>query len=224
MLLTKFKSNRVFKKLIHTRIYDFLIKYNRINKKQFGFIKKLGTSEALEKIWNSIYENIDKDNAVIATFIDLSKAFNTVNHTILLEKLESEGIRGVTFDIQYLSNRTHRVKIGSATSLSRRVEIGAPRGTVLGPLLFLVYINDIFDIVFDYRVTWEQAQRSMNVKLKALNDWFVKNELTLNITKTEHVTFGCYANSVSQSIEIIVGGRQVGRTSVMKYLGKLQSK
>ncbi|KAL7287653.1 hypothetical protein TKK_0018294 [Trichogramma kaykai] len=67
--------------------------------------------------------------------------------------------------------------------------------------------------------TWEQAQRSMSVKLKALNDWFVKNELTLNITKTEHVTFGWYANSVPQNTEIIVGGRQVGRTNVTKYLG-----
>uniref|UniRef100_A0ABD2VZ34 Reverse transcriptase domain-containing protein n=1 Tax=Trichogramma kaykai TaxID=54128 RepID=A0ABD2VZ34_9HYME len=198
-----------------------------------GFIKGSGTTEALEKILNSIYENIDNDNAIIATFMDLSKAFDTVNHTILLEKLENEGIRGVAFDLlkQYLSNRTQRVKIGSATSLSRKIEIGVPQVTILGLLLFLVYINDIFDvcedtyafaddtIVLDYQATWEQAQRSMSVKLKALNDWFVKNELTLNITKTEHVTFGWYANSVPQNTEIIVGGRQVGRTNVTKYLG-----
>lgn len=224
---------KVFEKLIYTRIYNFLIKYKRINNKQFGFLKNVSTTNALENVLDMIYNFVDLDKAIVATFIDLSKAFDTVQHVLLLQKLENEGIRGIALDLikSYLTNRTQKVRIGNAVSQPKAVEIGVPQGTVLGPLLFIVYLNDVFDycintyafaddtVILSYADTWVYAQQLMNKNLEKINLWFAKNKLTLNVTKTVYMTFGCYVDSVPQSTNIVINNSLLNRTEFTKYLG-----
>lgn len=224
---------KVFEKLIHSRLYNFIIKHKRINPNQYGFLRNTGTTNALNNVTDKILKLIDDGYAVIATFIDLTKAFDTVDHNILLKKLEINGIRGLAHKLlkDYLSNRTQSVRINNDTSQDRSVKIGVPQGTVLGPLLFLIYINDIFSVcddifafaddtvVISYHNNWELCQNNMNQKLNNMSTWFALNKLTINANKSEVITFGCHADSLPNRTEVYISNVLLRRTKNVRYLG-----
>ena len=124
---------------MYTRLYKFLDIHNCIYNLQFGFREKHSTNHALFSITEKIRESLDNNNFACGIFIDLQKAFDTVNHDILLQKLNHYGIRGVAnaWFKSYLSNRTQFVSINGFESNTKNINVGVPQGSVLGPLLFL---------------------------------------------------------------------------------------
>ena len=141
--------NKIFEKIVHKRIVGFLEKFNLLFQLQFGFRSGYSTTHALIHMTEKIRSELDKGNVSCGIFIDLQKAFDTVNHDILLKKLDYYGFRGVINDWfrSYLSGRSQKVTINGFLSKSQKLPHGVPRGSVLGPILILIYINDLHNCI-----------------------------------------------------------------------------
>ena len=133
--------SKLFEKAMYHRLYSYLEVQKILYPLQFGFREKCSTTHALISITESIRQSIDKNEFGCGIFIDLKKAFDTVNHAILLTKFNHYGIRGVVHDWfkSYLSQREQFVNVNGHNSLSSPVTCGGPQGSILGPLLFLLY-------------------------------------------------------------------------------------
>ena len=165
-----------------------------------------------------IKESIDNHKYGCGIFIDLRKAFDTVNHDILLSKLEHYGIRGTTLKWfkSYLSNRKQYVFHNGESSKLMDITCGVPQGSVLGPLLFLLYINDLPNIskvlhfylfaddtnIYCEANTLQELQTIINRELKELRTWLIVNRLSLNIDKTNFVIYHPYNKPLKQRITL----------------------
>ena len=123
--------------------------------KQFGFRQGYGTNLALGELLNSIVESFEKKLIMVGIFLDLSKAFDCIDHDILLRKLNHYGIRGLVLDWfkSYLSNRKQFVTIQGCNSKHETISVGVPQGSILGPLLFILYVNDLQNVSTELSVT-----------------------------------------------------------------------
>ena len=130
--------SKIFEKLMHSRIYQFLQDQKILSKNQYGFQKKKSTEHAILDIQSKVIDAYENKEIPCCIFLDFAKAFDTVNHSILLNKLNYYGIRGVSHKWleSYLSNRKQCVQVGSQTSDFLSINCGVPQGSVLGPLLF----------------------------------------------------------------------------------------
>ena len=140
--------NKLLEKLVFKRLMNFLNKFDILYNKQFGFRPRHSTTHALLLITDKIQKAIDDRKFACGIFLDLCKAFDTVNHDILINKLDHYGVRGIAKEwfCSYLKNRKQYVSIGNTLSECKEICCGVPQGSVLGPLLFLLYINDFQNI------------------------------------------------------------------------------
>lgn len=198
---------------IKTRLLEHL-KYNKIlSKYQFGFMENKSTDESMFEVTNSIYKSIENNKKTIAIFLDLRKAFDTVCHKKLLEKLTEYGVRGLANQLftSYLNNRVQHVKIEDELSDHRKVTFGVPQGTVLGPLLFIAYINDMLNLnssnnkIIAYAddtvllvedENWEAVYSKAATEFAKLNQWLSENVLTINFSKTKFMCFSLYGKNI----------------------------
>ena len=137
--------SKIFEKAMHTRLYKFFEDHNLLFETQFGFRKKHSTTLALIEITDNILKDLEEGMHTAGIFIDFKKAFDTVDHNILFSKLEHYGIRGQALDWlkSYLSNRQQFAYVNGKNSTKQKITYGVPQGSVLGPLLFLIFTNDI---------------------------------------------------------------------------------
>ena len=140
---------KIIEKLMHKRLDFFLEQYNCYYPFQFGFRLNYSTNSALMSIVENIRTQLDNGEFAAGVFVDLRKAFDTVDHRILIQKLEHYGVRGISkkWFSSYLANRKQFASIGNCNSTTKTILIGVPQGLVLGPLPFLMYINDLHKCV-----------------------------------------------------------------------------
>ena len=192
--------SKIIEKLLFNRLSDFFKKFDVIHSNQFGFMPGKSTSDAMIQLIDFFYNVIDSKEYSIALFIDYQKAFDTVNHNILLKKLELYGIRGRPLELinSYLSNRSQFVKIGNSYSNKLSCNIGLPQGSTLAPLFFILYINDMHKISSKFHTVlfaddttllfrnknFQDLVDTCNLELIKFKEWTNANKLSLNVNKT----------------------------------------
>ena len=226
--------SKIMEKIVAVRLNSFLELHSIIYPNQFGFRSGCSTTHALISITQAINRTtIDKQYGC-GVFIDLKKAFDTVNHDILLLKLEHYGIRGVAYSWfkSYLSDRKQFVSLNGVDSNLKNISCGVPQGSVLGPLLFLLYINDLpnissklkfFLFADDTNIYFESKdlrniEKIINIELKKFYEWLCINRLSLNISKTKFVVFHA-PNKPKFPITILINNKAIDEDKYIKYLG-----
>lgn len=229
--------SKIVEKAIKVRITNFLQKHNIISQRQFGFIEGRSTQDAIAWLTDNIYKGIDKNKPTVCIFVDLAKAFDTVHHSILLQKLDKYGFRGKALSLikTYLENRTQCVMVNESLSTPAVIKRGVPQGTVLGPILFLLYINDLLTLESKGCITsyaddtaiiysddsWEGLKKVVETDFLKVKKWFDKNILTINYSKTTFLAFSSYSRVTIDTIEIREHHNNFKLTSSgsVKYLG-----
>ena len=238
---------KIFEKVVKDQLQNYLTARLLLCNDQYGFRKNSCTEDAAIDLVDKIAKNLDTNSLPIAIFLDLSKAFDTLDHNILLTKLRYYGIHGISLDWfkSYLSNRIQITKYNGIYSNEQKVTTGVPQGSILGPLLFLIYINDlpncsrIFKAVMfadDTSLTstltsfcisipksnyqFSIISRAINIELEKVNEWLKINKLSLNVSKTKFMVFK-HRNSKfdANKIQILLNMEKVELVFQYNFLG-----
>ena len=213
--------SKIFEKLMYKRLYSFLEVHNILYSLHFGFQENHSIDHALVRLTESVKNTLDNKRLGCGIFIDLQRAFDTVNHEILLSKLEHYGIRGCALEWfrSYLSDRKQYVSVNGKSSSLLTVSCGVPHGSVLGPLLFLVYINDLpnaskkltfYLFADDTNIYYESKDLSnlikiVNRELRLVKKCLDANKLSSNIDMTNYILFHSSSVKISSAFDIKIG-------------------
>ena len=225
---------KILERLMYNRLLKFINKNQLFNKHQFGFRDKHSTFMALIILIENLVNAIDNGKCAVGIFLDFQKAFDTVDHCILLDKLYFYGIRGQAFDwfSSYLHNRQQLVNYYGYESDLKTIKCGVPQGSILGPLLFLLYINDLPQVseyfmpilfaddtnLFATGYNLNDIVSEINKEIANIYAWVKANKLSLNIDKTNFMLFT--PKCVPQSINgIFIDGNKIMEVTETKFLG-----
>ena len=231
---------KIFEKVIYSRLYNFLTSQNILYDKQFGFRKSHSTNHAINHSITHIKQEHERNKYVLGIFIDLSKAFDTIDHQQLIQKLSRYGIRGTPNKLieSYLSNRMQYTECLGEKSDLLYITFGVPQGSVLGPLLFLLYINDIINCselgefvlfaddtnIFVSSESLSDAFSKANKLLKSLSSYMTLNKLHINMKKCCYMIFKPPRKPIKDedsvnAFELILNGQKIKHVTHAKFLG-----
>ena len=227
--------SKIFERCLTARLVDFIHDFSIISPHQFGFLKNISTVDALIGLTEYIYSAINDKKHCISIFVDLRKAFDTVNHGILLQKLYCYGIRGLPLSwiASYLRNRQHCVRMGAELSSYKVTNVGVPQGSVLGPILFLFYINDLPDISPKFssvlfaddttlsaqHVDCETLIGEASVELEKFKRWTMLNRLSINVDKTFAILFTSRRHATPSNLKLCLDNREIEFKQSGRFLG-----
>ena len=225
--------SKVLEKIIHLRTVSFFKYHDLLSNTQFGFRENHSTIHALLSFVYKAAHSFDSSRSMIGVFLDFSKAFDTINHDILLYKLSHYGVRGKALEWfrSYLSNRKQYVFINNYVSEYSSINCGVPQGSILGPLLFTIYINDFcrssnilsfIHFADDTNLFYShddpaQLAEIVNTELKIILQWVRANKLSLNLRKTKYMLFSRTIDTLP--VDIVFEDYRLERVSSIKFLG-----
>ena len=227
---------KILERIIHKQCSNYLEMNNVLSAAQSGFRKGRSTGTCLVEFLDNIYREIDRGRACGVLFLDLAKAFDTVSHEILLLKLKNVGFKEncCSWFRSYLRERSQVTMVDDVLSSELYIECGVPQGSILGPLLFIVYINDIARNCIDtvpfiyaddtalvtFGSTKEELESKLQQDLVHIGRWFSKNKLSLNISKTKAMLLcGNGSKLKHESLELKLNDVEIECVHDMKYLG-----
>ena len=222
--------SKIMEKVVHKRLYSFLMTHDILYRNQFGFRSKHSTVDAVTKFTSDVLKSLDMKQHCLGVFLDLSKAFDTINQNILLQKLAHYGIRGnaLNWFESYLADRQQYVCYKGIKSETCSVQYGVPQGSVLGPILFILYTNDIpysithgqtvlfaDDTTVYYRGNWQQLYERAKNDLLCFSDWFRANKLSVNASKTKYMMFSG-SNTANDRDTLSINGVELEQVNYIK--------
>ena len=229
--------SKLFEKVMYKRLHRFLEIHKVLYSLQFGFQENHSIDHALVSLTEAVRSTLDNKRLGCGIFIDLQKVFDTVNHRILHSKLEHYGIRGCALEWfrSYLSDRKQYVSVNGSNSNLLSITCGVPQGSELGPLLFLIYINDLpnaskkltfYLFADDTNIYYESKDlfnliKIVNKELRLVKKWLDANKLSLNIDKTNYIIFHSSSVNVPTGSDIKIGKKHIKRVKFVKFLGLL---
>ena len=227
--------SKIFERLIYNQLIDYIDENKILDELQFGFQKNKSTEHAISAIITKITRASARNFSSYCIFLDFAKAFDTVNHSILIDKLKYYGVSDNTLDLfrSYLSNREQVVEVNGVCSDWGTIKHGVPQGSILGPLLFLLYINDIsksskilqFFLFADDTTVFYSAdpndpntEKILNDELEKVSCWLAANKLSLNVKKSNFLHFH-QGKSAKVPIKLKINNTLVEEKESTKYLG-----
>ena len=227
--------SKILERSVHDQLYNYLTCNNLLHPCQSGFRSKHSTNTALLDVTDHILNSMNNGMVTASIFLDLKKAFDTVDHDILIKKLKLYGVDGSTLKWfkSYLSKRIQSVCVNSTMSDFKNIDIGIPQGSILGPLLFIIYVNSLPNSVNCKCVMYaddttllisssdpDTLQKELDLQLNNIINWFRLNKLTLNIKKTKLMLFGTKQNLTKfDDIKLNYDSEEIERVDKFKYLG-----
>ena len=233
--------SKVMEKCVFIQLYAYFEENRLLYGSQYGYRKKHSTETACIELVDKLYQQLDNNETPFCIFLDLSKAFDTLDHKILISKLKYYGLdqNAIEWFSSYLSNRSQYVEIDSVKSNLREIKTGVPQGSILGPLLFIIYINDINTVSSAFRSILyaddtslnnvisfftQGNTRSLSAKINAeinlIFEWLNTNGLSLNISKTKYMLFRYPQTSASRlpDLNLSVNGSAIERVDNFDFL------